>query len=84
MMLLTNINLPINNETINGNGPLRCSVTSGNVFITLRRNGTTTVANQMYSVGQGLSSLFVTNVDSASWQLSVTVDALGAFTITAP
>lgn len=84
MTLLTNINLPINNATISGTGPLKCMVTSGNVFITLMRNGTITVNKQRYSLGQGLSSLFVTNVDSATWQLSVTVDALGAFTITAP
>lgn len=84
MTILTKYNLPINNKTINGTGSLECKVTSGNVFITLIRNGVPTVYNQRYSVGQGLSRLFVTNVDSAAWQLSVTADALGAFTIIAP
>jgi hypothetical protein len=84
MTILTKYNLPINNKTINGTGSLSCTVTSGNVFITLIRNGTTTVNNQRYSVGQGFSSYLVTNIDSAAWQLSVNVDALGAFTITAP
>jgi hypothetical protein len=84
MAILTQSDLPITDKLINGSGTVKCQVSGGNVFITIKRNGFKTVNNQKFSSAQGFSHSMDTTVDTAIWLIDVNGDALSAFILTIP
>lgn len=84
MAVFTQSDLPITDKLISGSGTVKCQVSAGSVFITIKRNGFKTVDNQKFSSAQGFSNSMDTTVDSATWLIDVNGDALSAFTLTTP